>query len=307
MAPEETMRSAKDQSLLRSAPPANGLFRNLAAVLLLPSFISTGLAAKAPDKLSYSRDIRPVLSDKCFYCHGPDQNKRKAKLRLDVREEALAKKAFVPKKPEASELIRRIFTTDPDDQMPPPASHKTLTAAQKQLLRRWIAEGAEYQKHWAYVPPVKPCVPAGRNGIDFFVQKRLKEIGLKPSSEADRRTLARRLYFDLVGLPPKPEEAAAFEKEKSRDAYAKLVEKLLASPRYGERMALPWLDFVRYADTIGYHSDNPRNVSPYRDYVIKSFNVNKHYDQFTREQLAGDLLANSGLEQKVGSAFNRLL
>src|SRR5204863_3659476 len=158
----------------------------------------------------------------------------KGKLRLDIREEALGRKAFVPGKAEESELVRRIFTTDADDQMPPPASQRTLTQAQKELLRQWIAQGAEYQKHWAYVPPVKPPIPAGQSGIDFLVQKRLKEKGLTPSPEADRRTLARRLSFDLVGLPPKPEDVAAFEKDKSADAYKKFVEKLLFSPHYGE-------------------------------------------------------------------------
>ena len=282
------------------------MFRNLIGALLLASCIPGGVA-KSPDKITYNRDIRPILSDKCFFCHGPDQNKRKGKLRLDVREEAIKKEAFIPGKPDASELIRRIFATGTDDLMPPAESHKTLTPAQKELLRRWIAGGAEYQKHWAYLPPVKPPVPAGQDGIDFLVQKRLKEIGLRPSPEADRRTLARRLDFDLIGLPSKPEDVAAFEKDKSAEAYSKRVENLLTSPHYGERMAIGWLDVVRFADTIGYHSDNPRNVWPYRDFVIKSFNENKPFDQFTREQLAGDLLANSGLEQKVGSAFNRLL
>jgi hypothetical protein len=265
------------------------------------------MAANSAGKISYNRDIRPVLSDNCFFCHGPDKNKRKGKLRLDVREEAIAREAFVPGKPDESELIRRIFATGTDDLMPPAESHKSLTPAQKQLFRRWIAQGAEYQKHWAYVPPEKPPVPVNQNGIDFLVQKRLKEIGLKPSPEADRRTLARRLSFDLVGLPPKPEEVATFEKDKSPDAYGKLVERLLASPHYGERMAIGWLDVARFADTIGYHSDNPRNIWPYRDYVIRSFNGNKRFDQFTREQLAGDLLPGSGQEEKVGSAFNRLL
>jgi hypothetical protein len=273
------------------------------------SFASSA-APKSSDsrlKLSYNRDIRPVLSENCFFCHGPDPNKRKGKLRLDVREEALAKEAIVPGKPNESELVKRIFTKDPDDLMPPAESHKILTAAQKELLRRWIAEGAEYQSHWAYVPPVKPSVPAGWNGIDFLVEKRLKEIGLKSSPEADRRTLSRRLSFDLVGLPPHPKEAAAFENDKAPDAYARFLERLLASPHYGERMAIGWLDVVRFADTIGYHSDNPRNIWPYRDYVINAFNENKRFDQFTREQLAGDLLPNCGQEQKVGSAFNLLL
>jgi len=267
---------------------------------------STALAAPAK-KVDYNRDIRPILSDNCFFCHGPDEKKREAKLRLDVREDAIAKKAFIPGKPDASELVKRIFTKDPDDLMPPPDSHKKLTAAQKDLFKRWIAEGAEYQTHWAYVPPVKAKIPAGKNGVDVLVQARLKEVGLKPSAEADRRTLARRLYFDLLGLPPKPEEVDAFANDKSPDAYAKLVERLLASPHYGERMAIGWLDVVRYADTIGYHSDTPRNVFPYRDYVIRAFNENKRFDQFTREQLAGDLLPNANLETRVGSAFNRLI
>src|SRR6266699_393576 len=266
-----------------------------------------GGSSASKSKLGFNRDIRPLLSENCFYCHGPDPNKRKGKLRLDVREEAIAKQAIVPGKPGESELVKRIFTKDSDDLMPPPDSHKTLTPAQKELLRRWIAEGAEYQNHWAYVPPVKSPVPAGCNAIDFLVQNRLKQIGLKPSPEADRRTLARRLAFDLVGLPPNPEEVSAFEKDQAPDAYAMLVEKLLASPHYGERMAIGWLDAVRFADTIGYHSDNPRNIWPYRDYVITAFNENKRFDVFTREQLAGDLLPHSEQEQKVGSAFNRLL
>ncbi|PYK99511.1 MAG: hypothetical protein DME19_08350 [Verrucomicrobia bacterium] len=281
--------------------------RNLTGILLLSSFISTGVAATSSDKISYNRDIRPVLSDNCFFCHGPDKNKRKGKLRLDVREEAIAKLAIVPGKPDESELIKRVFTNNADDLMPPPESHKILAPAQKQLFRRWIAQGAEYQKHWAYMTPVKPSVPSGMNGIDFLVQKRLKEIGLKPSLEAEPRRLARRLFFDLVGLPPRSLEVAAFEADKSSDAYETLVEQLLASPHYGERMAIGWLDVVRFADTIGYHSDNPRNIWPYRDYVIRSFNENKRFDEFTREQLAGDLLARSGLEEKVGSGFNRLL
>lgn len=282
------------------------IHRNTVTIFLLA--ISLSLAtAKSPPKVSYNRDIRPVLSDNCFYCHGPDQNKRKAKLRMDVRDEALAKEAFVPGKPDVSELILRITTTNPDDLMPPPESHKTITPAQKELLRRWIAEGAEYEKHWAYVAPAKATVPAGPNPIDHLVRKRLKEIGLKPSPEADRRTLARRLHFDLTGLPPKPGEVETFVGDKSSAAYSRMVESLLSSLHYGERMALGWLDLVRFADTIGYHSDNPRNVWPYRDYVIKAFNENKRFDQFTREQLAGDLLPNGGQEQKVGSAFNRLL
>lgn len=277
----------------------------VAAVCLLASATATLRAASK--EVSYNRDIRPVLSDNCFLCHGPDANTRKAKLRLDIRESALEKEAFVPGKPDESELIKRILTTDEDDLMPPPDSHKKLTPQQKELFRDWIAQGAKYENHWAYIPPTKAAVPSGRNAVDHLVQERLKTIGLKPSPEADRRTLARRLYFDLLGLPPKPDEVEAFENDTSPLAYSNLVEKLLNSPHYGERMAIGWLDVVRFADTIGYHSDNPRNVWPYRDYVIKAFNENKPFDKFTVEQLAGDLLPGSGLEQKVGSAFNRLL
>ena len=279
-------------------------------VLALGLVAGTGwdVRAAAPvKKVDYNRDIRPLLSDNCFFCHGPDEKQRKAKLRLDIRDEAIAKKAFVPGKPDQSELVKRLFTKAADDLMPPAESHKKLTAAQKDLFKRWVAEGAEYQTHWAYVPPVKASIPAGKNGVDHLVQTRLKELGLKPSPETDRRTLARRVYFDLLGLPPKPDEVDAFVADKAPDAYAKLVERLLASPHYGERMAIGWLDVVRYADTIGYHSDTPRNVFPYRDYVIKSFNENKPFDQFTREQLAGDLMPNATLETRVASAFNRLI
>ena len=247
----------------------------------------------AAPPISYNRDIRPILSDACFHCHGPDQNTRKGKFRLDVREDAVAKGAIVPGKPDESEIIKRIYTADQDDLMPPAEAHKTLSETQKILLRRWVANGAKYEKHWAYVPPVKPATAAGKNPIDVLVRERLRELKLKPSPPADRRTLARRLYFDLIGLPPKSEEVEAFAADKSSDAVSRLIEKLMASPQFGERMAIGWLDVVRYADTIGYHSDNPRNVWPYRDYVIKSFNENKRFDVFTREQLAGDLLPDS--------------
>lgn len=274
--------------------------------------LATLTNALAAAKVDFNREVRPVLSDNCFACHGPDTQKVKGGLRLDLREIAIkpAKSgqiALVPGRPEESELVRRLETTDEDDLMPPPESHKTLTPAQKELVKRWIAEGAEYQGHWAYLPPVKPETPDGPQAIDHLVRQRLTQQGLKPSPEADRRTLARRLYFDLVGLPPTPEEVAAFEKDTAPDAYLRLVEHLLASPHYGERMAMGWLDVVRFADTIGYHSDRPRNIWPYRDYVIQVFNRNKPFDQFTREQLAGDLLPDPTLEQKVASAYNRLL
>lgn len=269
--------------------------------------LALAVSAVAAEPISYNRDVRAILSDKCFFCHGPDQNKRKGKFRLDVREDAVAKKAIVPGRPQESELIRRVRATAEDEVMPPPDSHKQLTPAQKELLGRWIAAGAKYEAHWAYVPPIKPATPPGKNAIDVLVRQRQRELGLQPSPQADRRTLARRLYFDLIGLPPKPEEVEAFARDQSPGAVSRLVEKLLAMPQFGERMAIGWLDVVRFADTIGYHSDTPRNVWPYRDYVIKAFNENKPFDQFTREQLAGDLLPASTREQKVASAFNRLL
>ena len=236
----------------------------------------------------------------------------KGGLRLDLREFALhpaksGKPAVVPGHPEASELVHRILTTDDDDAMPPSDSHKTLSAAQKELLQRWIAQGAEYQGHWSYSPPVKAPAPTGPTAIDYLVRTRGSELGLQPAPEADPRTLVRRLYFDLTGLPPDPEEVSDFERDSTPDVYLRLVERLLASPHFGERMAIGWLDIVRYADTIGYHSDTPRNIWPYRDYVIRSFNNNKPFDQFTREQLAGDLLPEGTLEQRVASGFNRLL
>jgi len=277
------------------------------ALCMLP--VPTALAAPRVD---FNRDVRPILSDNCFACHGPDTQKMKGGLRLDLRAAALApaksgKAAITPGKAPESELVRRLQSQDPDDLMPPPESHKALTPAQRELLTRWISEGAEYQGHWAYQPPVRSAAPAGPGAIDHLVGQRLSAMGIKPSPEADRRILARRLHMDLLGIPARPEDVEAFENDRTPDAYERLVDRLLSSPHYGERMAIGWLDVVRFADTIGYHSDNPRNIWPYRDYVIQSFNRNKPFDVFTREQLAGDLIPGGGLEQKVGSAFNRLL
>ena len=260
-----------------------------------------------PATVEFNRDIRPILSDNCFQCHGPDKAHRKADLRLDVREEAIRQEAFVPGKPEKSGLIKRLHSTDGDEVMPPPESNKKLSAHQKALLEKWVQQGAPYQQHWSYEKPLKARVPSGVNPVDALVLKRLESLGIKPSPEADRRTLIRRLHSDLLGLPPSPAEVAAFVSDTSPDAYQKLVDRLLASPHYGERMALGWLDVVRFADTIGYHSDNPRNVWPYRDWVIQSFNENKRFDRFTIEQIAGDLLPDATRETRVGSAFNRLV
>jgi hypothetical protein len=265
-----------------------------------------------PAKVEFNRDVRPILSDNCFHCHGPDKNARQAELRLDLRDEAIkaaesGETPIVPGKLDKSELVRRIQSDDADVVMPPTDSHKTLTSRQKEILTRWIEQGAEYQLHWSFERPVKADVPAGTNGIDLLVQKHLKEVGLTPSKEADRRTLIRRVYFDLLGVPPTPEEVAAFVSDQSPNAYEQLVDRVFANPHYGERMALGWLDVVRFADTIGYHNDVGQNIWPYRDWVINSFNENKRFDQFTKEQVAGDLLPDASQDARVGSAFNRLL
>ena len=232
-----------------------------------------------PEKLDYAKDVRPILAGHCFKCHGQDEGARKAKLRLDVREEALkpAKSdevAIVPGKPDKSELVRRIFSTDEDELMPPPAAKKPLTAEEKELLKRWIAEGAEYKAHWAFAAPKQAALPKvhdkswPRNAIDNFVLARLEQEGLKPSPRADKYSLVRRLYLDLTGLPPTPAEADAFVNDATSAAYEKLVDKLLASPHYGERWARRWLDLARYADTNGYEKDRQRSIWPWRDCVI---------------------------------------
>ena len=275
------------------------------ACTALVCLLSASAASAAP--VSFNRDIRPILSDNCFFCHGPDAGHRQADLRLDVRDDAVAAGAIVPGKPAESTLVSRINATDAGELMPPPESHKKLDAKQKEVLTQWIAQGAEYQKHWAYEKPVKTEVPANTSAVDHLVRKRLADVGLAPSPEADRRTLIRRLSLDLLGLPPTPDEVAAFVGDTRPDAYVVLVDRLLASPHYGEQMAIGWLDVVRFADTIGYHSDTPRNIWPYRDWVINSFNTNQPFDEFTIHQVAGDLVPDANQETRVGSAFNRLL
>jgi hypothetical protein len=258
-------------------------------------------------KVDYNEEVRPILSENCFYCHGPDGNKRKAKLRLDVREAALEKKAFVPGDAEASELIKRLVSTDSDEVMPPPDSHRTLTAAQKEILKRWIAEGAEYRQHWAYVTPVRPALPAnGENHpVDAFVAEKLAKAGLSLSPEAPKATLLRRVSLDLTGLPPTPEETDAFLADQSPDAYEKQVDRLMASPHYGERMALPWLDASRYADSNGFQQDGDTFQWVWRDWLVKNLNADKPFDRLSTEMLAGDLLPGAGLEEKIATAFNR--
>ncbi|MEO8051543.1 MAG: DUF1549 domain-containing protein, partial [Acidobacteriota bacterium] len=264
--------------------------------------------------VSFSRDIRPIMSGTCFRCHGPDASSRMAGMRLDIREEALKPKArgtpIVPGDPANSEVVQRIFATD-GRIMPPGSANKELTADQKDTIRRWIAEGAKYEGHWAYQSIARPSVPPINgpkilNPIDSFVQMRLAKEGLKPSEEADRRILIRRVTLDLTGLAPEPKEIEAFLQDKSPTAFEKVVDRLLDSPAYAEHEAVGWLDAVRYADTAGYHSDGDRPAWPYRDYVLRAFRENKPFDQFTREQLAGDLMPNATVEQKIASAYNRM-
>ncbi len=268
--------------------------------------VSTSALCLAAD-IEFNRDVRPILSDNCFSCHGPDARHREADLRLDVRDDAIASKAIVPGDLKASQLIERIRSSDPDKLMPPKDSHKKLNAEQIRVLENWIQSGAEYQLHWAYEPPRKAKIESGKHPIDALVSAMLISKGLSFSPEADRRTLIRRLAMDLTGLPPSPARVAQFVADKSPQAYETLVDELLASPHYGERMAIGWLDAVRFADTIGYHSDNPRNIWPYRDWVIDSFNKNKSFRRFTQEQIAGDLLPDANESTRIGSAFNRLL
>ncbi len=271
-------------------------------------------ATAGNSQVRFNRDIRPIMAETCFRCHGPDKSSRMAGMRLDLRDEALKPThdgltPIVPGDTEKSAIIARVFAQDARI-MPPAFAHKELSAAQKDTIRRWVAEGAQYEGHWTYQPVRRPSVAAavgsGANPIDVFIRERLAREGLKPSPEADRRTLARRVALDLTGIPPTPEEIAAFEKDSSPDAYEKLVDRLMASPRYAEQQTMHWLDVVRYADTCGFHGDNAFPAWPYRDYVLRSFRDNKPFDQFTREQLAGDLIPNATVEQRVASAYNRL-
>jgi len=267
----------------------------------------TRLLAEPPD---FNRDVRPILADKCFSCHGPDSKHREAELRLDVEDSTRAANIIVAGQPDESQMIQRLVTANPDERMPPLKTGKQLTEKEIQVLRRWIESGAEFAPHWAYVAPRRTPMPRDSgedNLIDAFIAAELQKHGLQLAPEADRRTLIRRLNFDLLGLPPAPEDVDAFVNQKDPDSWQKSVEQLLNSEHYGERMAVFWLDLVRYADTVGYHGDQEHNSSPYRDYVIDAFNLNIPFDQFTREQLAGDLLPNSTEDQKIATCYNRLL
>lgn len=273
-------------------------------------------AAEPKGAIDYNRSIRPILSDRCFKCHGPDAAERKSGLRLDLRDDALraaesGEKAIVPGKSTESRLVSRIFSKDADEQMPPPDSNKKLTDAERDLLKKWIEQGAPYQSLWSFVAPKRPPLPKvkqpawPRNSVDHFILARLEAEGLSPSPEADKTTLIRRLTLDLTGLPPTPAEVDAFLADSSPAAYEKLVDRLLGSRHYGERMAMEWLDAARYADTHGFHIDSGRDMTRWREWVIDSFNRNQPFSQFTIEQLAGDLLPSATLEQKVASGFNR--
>ncbi len=284
-------------------------------VLTLVSTAALRAADGDQDEIDFNRDVRPIIFSNCVSCHGPDEHDRKADLRLDTFEGATANLdghfAIKPGDLSASELIARVTATDPDDIMPPPKTGSTLSAEQVETLRRWIASGAEYEGHWAFTQPVRHDPPQvkdsawPKNEIDYFVLSRLEKEGLAPSEEADRPTLIRRLYLDLIGLPPQPEDVEAFVNDNSPRAYEALVDRLLKDEAFGERWAAMWLDLARYADSMGYASDNLRSIWAYRDWVIHALNTNMPYDQFTLEQLAGDLLPNPTPEQLVATAFHR--
>ena len=274
-------------------------------------------AGVAEDRVDFNFQVRPLLSDRCFFCHGPDEKARKGKLRLDQRDGVFAprkdgKRVVVPGDTEASELVRRLFTQDSEEVMPPPESHLDLTPAEKDILKRWVAQGAEWSDHWAFLPIRRHALPVVTNTawiqtpLDRFVLSRLEHAGLEPSKPAAPGRMLRRVALDLTGLPPSPGEVEAFEKDPSSDAYERAVDRLLASPAYGERLASDWLDLARYADTYGYQADVERDLSPWRDWVVRAFNENLPYDQFITWQLAGDLLPNATDEQILATAFNRL-
>jgi hypothetical protein len=290
-----------------------GFFRTLPSLAAAGFCSVTMVTAAEPARVSFNRDVRPIMSDTCFRCHGPDKNARKTSMRLDIREEATTptrsgRIPIVPGDPDKSEIVQRVFATGARI-MPPASAHKELTATQKDIIRRWVAEGAVYEGHWAYQAVTRPVVPepgSSKNPIDHFIQDRLRRDGFRPAETADSVTLLRRVTLDLTGLPPTPEEMRAYVADRSPDAYEKVVDRLLASPRYAEQRTMHWLDVVRYADTSGFHGDNPIPAWPYRDYVLQAFRSNKPFDEFTREQIAGDLLPNATVEQRVASAYHRL-
>ena len=276
--------------------------KSIAASVLLAAAVSA-------QPLQFNRDIRPIFSDKCLRCHGQDAANKGIGLRLDREETAKAdlggRRAIVAGKPEESSVVQRLRTPNKALRMPPIHSGATVSEAEIALLERWIREGANWQKHWSFIAPEKTAVPAGQNAVDYFVRQRLAKEGLEPSAEADRRTLLRRVSFDVTGLPPAPEEVEAFVKDAAQGAYEKLVDRLLASPRYAERMAIRWLDASRYADTNGYQTDADRIMWRWRDWVVDAFQKNMPFDRFTVEQIAGDLLPNATVSQQIATGFSR--
>jgi hypothetical protein len=289
--------------------PLRPAYLTAAAILIVKCLSSPVVFGDG--KIQYNRDIKPILSENCFACHGPDANKRSADLRLDQRADAIEANAFVPSSADQSEMITRIFSKDPDSVMPTPSSHKTLTSQQKELLKAWINEGAEYQSHWAFLPVGRPDLPQVRNvawvrnPIDRFVLSGLERLGLDPAPEADIRALVRRVCYDLTGLPPTTDEVEQVVADPSPLRYENYVDELLKRPEWGEHRGRYWLDYARYADTHGIHFDNFREMWSYREWVVRAFNQNMPFDQFTIEQLAGDLLENPSLDQKIATGFNR--
>ena len=280
--------------------------------------ITSARAAGIDSKIDFSRDIQPIFSDNCYQCHGPDAERRKAKMRLDTQEGAFGPvgreqdhKAILPGHPEEGSLIERIFSTDADDVMPPADSNRKLTGEQKDLIKRWIAGGAPWGKHWSLIPPHRPSLPGVKqadwpvNAVDYFILDRLEHEAIAPSEDAPKETLIRRVSLDLTGLPPSLKEIDCYLADRSPGAYERVVDRLLASPRYGERMVWEWLDAARYADTNGYQGDNTRTMWPWRDWAIRAMNNNMPYDRFTIEQLAGDLLPQPTVDQKVATGFCR--
>ena len=288
------------------------------SILLAGLAVSAGSASTAADEVAYNRDIRPILVENCFACHGADSASRQADLRLDRRDDAIASGGIVPGDPDSSPLLDRVYSDDPEEVMPPPATKKQVSAEQKELLTKWIAAGAPYEPHWSFIPPVKPEPPVVanegwvRNEIDRFVLAGLESVWLEPAGEADRRTLARRVALDLTGLSPDPVAVEAFVADARPDAYEAYVDALLTSPAWGEHRGRHWLDYASYADTHGIHFDNEREMWTFRQWVIQAFNNNLPFDEFTVLQLAGDLVdlgaaasPDEVLDARVGSGFNR--
>ena len=311
-APDQAaVNSLEKKETAQAAAPANPAAAQTAAAATAPSF----------EKISFSSQVRPILSNNCFACHGPDSHNQTSPFRLDTEEHSRANLAkagepprygVVPGKPEESLLFQRIATKDPHEIMPPPYAKKpTLTEEKIATVAEWIRQGAEYEPHWAFVAPAKPAVPEVKNKtwprtpIDNFVLAKLESKGIAPSPEADKETLVRRVHMDLLGLPPTPEEIDAYTADPSDKAYENMVDRALASPHYGERMAIDWLDIARYGDSNALHHEMLRTSWPWRDWVINAFNKNMPYDQFLTEQLAGDLLPNATLDQKLATSFNR--